>query len=76
MKNGLFPHFTQALTALGTTDQQRATALGVSRVTVFEYRANRLPRQLRMLMKHPALLRALADDAERQQAVPPSEPTA
>lgn len=64
----MYQSFTQALNALGATDKKRAEALGVSRVTLIEYREGRMPRYIIRLMRQPILLRALADDADAQAA--------
>lgn len=42
--------------------------------TAWRYRRGLLPTIISRLIKQPALLRALADDAERQQAAPAEQP--
>lgn len=55
--------FTQAITALGKNDDERAKALGVSRVTVIQWRSGNLPRSLKVVFAKPELAAALAADA-------------
>jgi hypothetical protein len=59
--------FTKALNALGTTDQERAQALGMSRVTLIEWKSGRLPIQIKRLLDQPQLIVALATDAQAAQ---------
>ncbi len=62
-----FRKFTTALRALGATDAERAKQLGIPLRTFMDYKAGRLPGGIRRLCTRPALLRALADDAEFAQ---------
>lgn len=57
-------HFRATLLTYGTTDGERARALGVSLRTFMNYKAGQIPRSLRCLMR-PELLRALAMDVEQ-----------
>ena len=61
------PEFTKALNALGTTDQERAQALGVSRITLIEWKNGRYPNAIAILRQHIDLVRALIRDAETSQ---------
>jgi DNA-binding XRE family transcriptional regulator len=61
------PEFTKALNALGSTDQERAQALGVSRVTLIEWKKGRYPNAISILSQHIELVRALIRDAEASQ---------
>ncbi len=69
-----FPSFTAALLALGSTDVERAKALGVSMRSISRYKAGEQLPRLECLMPHPQLLHALATDAEiiatKQEAAP------
>lgn len=60
-----YPTFLQTLQALDITDVERAKRLEVSTKTIERYRAGDFPEPLLKLMRHPSLLRALAEDAER-----------
>lgn len=64
------PHFNAALDELRGKDTERALAerLGVSEDTLLRYRRGALPWCVRQLGLFPALLRALARDAERSDA--------
>lgn len=63
-------HFSKTLLELGKTDNERAAALGVSRMTLAQLKAGRIPRSVLILSRQPQLLRALADDIEAQEAQP------
>lgn len=54
--------------ALGTNDAQRSAVLGIPQRSLQKWRGGKLPTNLQRLLGHPDLLRALADDAEQQQA--------
>lgn len=60
-------NFNQAITAAGSTDEERAAALGISVRTLYRYKTGQLP-DLRRLLRHPGLLRAILMDAEQQQS--------
>lgn len=66
MSDRQFPLFHQALLALGPNDQARARRLGIARRTLMDYKRGALPRSLETTP--PEVLRALADDKERQQS--------
>jgi hypothetical protein len=61
-----FPAFYAALMALGKDDVERANALHTSYKSLKRLK-QRLPIQIGTLCNAPALLRALADDAESMQ---------
>ena len=61
------PQFSETLLALGKTDNERAAALGVSRMTLAQLKAGRYPRSIPILLPRPQLLRALSADAEAAQ---------
>lgn len=63
---GRFSRFTKELMAIGTTEQDLSKALGLSLKTIHRYRSGKLPKLLVRLQRYPRLLRALADDAERE----------
>lgn len=63
MTTDTLPNFTNALLALGKTDDERASALGVPRRTFMDYKAARLPLGMRRLLQ-PSLLRALLADLD------------
>ena len=59
-----YPRFIFELIRLGKTHSERAAQLGVSTKTIARYCNEELPEPIEHLLKHPQLLRALADDAE------------
>lgn len=63
MKN--FPEFTRVLRDIGSNHPERATTLDVSTKTIARYLDGDLPEPILKLMRYPALLRALAEDAEQ-----------
>ncbi len=56
--------FSKELLGLGKTDNERAATLGISRMTLAQLKAGRIPRSVLILTRQPQLLRALADDIE------------
>jgi hypothetical protein len=64
----LTPNFRNSLQALGKSERDQAQALDMPVRTIRNYKSGRLPIQITRLMRQPLLLRALADDAEQQQA--------
>ena len=68
MSDHQFPRFYQALLALGPNDQARARRLGIARRTLMDYKRGAIPRSLETTP--PEVLRALAEDKERQQIEP------
>ena len=57
-----FSRFHAALRALGTTDTERAHALGVKNGKTVERLRQRLPSHLLPFIRNPQLLQALLDD--------------
>lgn len=68
-----YPRFVFELISLGKTNNERASRLGVSTKTIVRYCDGEIPEPLANLLRHPQLLRALADDAE-QLALTPETP--
>lgn len=62
-----YPNFREALMELGETHADIARKLNTSQKTVDRLR-KALPKQLKQFERAPHLLRALADDMERQHA--------
>jgi predicted transcriptional regulator len=60
-----FPQFVRILRDIGATHPDRASALDVSTKTISRYLDSDLPEPILKLMRQPALLRALAEDAEQ-----------
>lgn len=60
----MYPQFREALLQLGNSNIKRGEALEVSYKTVERYLDDDLPEPILKLLRHPHLLRALADDAE------------
>lgn len=58
-----YAHFVRALDTFGGDVGERAQALGITTRTLHRYRAGTLP-NVRWLVRHPALFRALMADAE------------
>lgn len=56
-------HFQAALKNLGSDNDERATALGVSERTLRLWRAKE-PRIIHIIVRHPDLVRALVEDAQ------------
>ena len=63
-----YERFTTVLDSIGNDDTERAALLETSPKTIKRYRKGLLPKVIRSLVKHPALLRALAADAEARHA--------
>lgn len=61
------PNFSRALTELGSNDTERARALGVTAKSIERYRAGKLPKIIKGLMRNPELLLQLAHDAANHQ---------
>lgn len=70
MSDHQFPLFYRALLALGPNDQVRARRLGIARRTFMDYKRGALPRSFETTP--PEVLRALAEDKERQQSAQPA----
>lgn len=62
-----FPHLHAAILALGESDAERADMLGVCPATLSIWRHRNIPQQFLLLLKHPSLAIALAEDAQQQQ---------
>lgn len=56
----------RAIASLGTTDQERAASLGVSRRTLISYKRGDLPRIIFALAERPVLAQALVADMQQQ----------
>jgi hypothetical protein len=61
--------FRTEIQRLGDTDDARAKALKMSKRSLGNLKALKFAPQLRRLVLHPQLLRALADDAEQSQTI-------
>ncbi len=56
--------FFTVLASLGKTDKELAKKIAVAVRTASDYRRGKLPRFAKILLHHPALAEALADDAK------------
>lgn len=63
-----YDRFMAVLESIGNDDAERAAILDTSPKTIKRYRKGVLPKVVRSFAKHPALLRALAADAEARHA--------
>lgn len=64
-----YPRFVEAIRALGVTHEERARALNVSAKTIERYLAGEIPEPLEKLLRAPAVLSALAQDAKADSAL-------
>ena len=56
-------NFLAAVERLGSTNRARGAKLGMTARRVEQWKTGDAPRLLRVLVRHPALLQALLDDA-------------
>lgn len=63
------PHFQAALKNLGNDNDERAAALGVSERT-FRLWRDKAPRILQIVARHPMLVKALIEDAQKPVSDP------
>lgn len=64
-----FPRARAALAALGSSDEERAKALGVSVRTLKEYKAGRWPRNVMRLLCTPRIPEVLLEEIRANPSV-------